>query len=148
HRSRSEPLTRTSTTTRSRRSLRTSWRTPGRARPRLDSSWRMRCAPSRSRTRFGDHWSRRERPSMSTDANLIVRHAHLITMDDERRILPDGAGVVRDGVIVDIGPDAEVAARWAASTEIDAGGAPVHPGLVEAHLHCSYQLFRGALPDQ
>lgn len=85
---------------------------------------------------------------MSTDANLIVRHAHLITMDDERRIIPDGAVAVRDGVIVDIGPDADVVARWAASAEIDAGGAPVHPGLVEAHLHCSYQLFRGALPDQ
>ena len=29
---------------------------------------------------------------------------------------------------------------------IDARGAPVHPGLVETHLHASYQLFRGVRP--
>ncbi len=55
---------------------------------------------------------------------------------------------MRDGAILALGPDAEITARFTASETIDADGAPVHPGLVEAHLHCSYQLFRGALPDQ
>ena len=27
-------------------------------------------------------------------------------------------------------------------------GAPVHPGFIECHMHASFQLFRGALPDQ
>src|SRR5262249_30845209 len=26
-------------------------------------------------------------------------------------------------------------------------GAPVHPGLIEAHLHASYHLYRGAIAD-
>ncbi|MDO7881167.1 amidohydrolase family protein [Salinibacterium soli] len=69
-------------------------------------------------------------------------------MDDERSIIPDAAIAIVDGAIVDLGPDADVVARWGATEVIDAAGAPVHPGLVEAHLHCSYQLFRGALPDQ
>jgi 5-methylthioadenosine/S-adenosylhomocysteine deaminase len=81
-------------------------------------------------------------------ADLLVRHGHLITMDDEGRVIPDGAIAVRDGAILALGPDHEVAGRFGAAEVIDAGGAPVHPGLVEAHLHCSYQLFRGALPDQ
>lgn len=82
-----------------------------------------------------------------SDADLIVRHAHLITMDDERRIIPDAAVAVVGGEIVAVGADAEVAERYHAAEVIDAEGAPVHPGLVEAHLHCTYQLFRGALPD-
>ena len=85
---------------------------------------------------------------MLSDADLLIRHAHLITMDEERRIIPDAAVAVVGGAIVDVDTDAAVGSRWRADTQIDAAGAPVHPGLVEAHLHCSYQLFRGALPDQ
>lgn len=80
-------------------------------------------------------------------ADLVVRHGHVVTMDDAGTVIPDGAVAVRDGEILAVGPDASIAARYAAPEVVDAGGAPVHPGLVEAHLHCSYQLFRGALPD-
>lgn len=80
-------------------------------------------------------------------ADLVVRHGHVLTMDDAGTVIPDGAVAVRDGEILAVGPDEAVVARFAAAEVVDAGGAPVHPGLVEAHLHCSYQLFRGALPD-
>ena len=69
-------------------------------------------------------------------------------MDDRATIIPDGAVAVRDGAIVGIGADDRISGEFAAPQQVDAGGAPVHPGLVESHLHCSYQLFRGALPDQ
>ena len=85
---------------------------------------------------------------MSTDVDLMVRHAHLITMDEGSSIITDGAVAVLDGAIVGCGPDDEVAREFRPSVSIDAGGAPVHPGLIESHLHCSYQLVRGALPDQ
>src|SRR5262249_40518169 len=45
------------------------------------------------------------------------------------------------------GPDDEVAAAFHGNRIIDAGGAPAHPGLVEGHLHASYQLHRSAIPD-
>lgn len=86
---------------------------------------------------------------MKTKATLLVRHAYLITMDDADRIIADGAlAVGADGRILALGPDADIAASHEASHEIDAEGAPVHPGFVESHLHASFHLYRGALPDQ
>lgn len=89
--------------------------------------------------------ARRDQPR---DVSLVIRHGYVLTMDDELTRWPDGAVAVEGGRIVAIGPDADVAAAFRGATTIDAGGAPVHPGLIESHLHASYHLFRGALPDQ
>lgn len=69
-------------------------------------------------------------------------------MDDAGTCIDDGAVAILGGRIVEVGPDKAVAASWEADRVVDASGAPVHPGLVEAHLHASYQTFRSALPDQ
>lgn len=79
--------------------------------------------------------------------DLIVRHAHVITMDDEDRIFEHGAIAIDKGRIVAVGDDAVIAAKYSAGRSLDAEGAPVHPGFIECHLHASFQLFRGALPD-
>jgi cytosine/adenosine deaminase-related metal-dependent hydrolase len=83
-----------------------------------------------------------------TAADILIRHGYLITMDEERRVIADGAIAIRGNRILAVGPDAEIAARYSAGREIDAGGAPVHPGFIECHMHASFQLYRGALPDQ
>ena len=80
-------------------------------------------------------------------ADLIIRHGYLITMDGARRLIEDGAVAIGGGKILAVGPDGEVAARYAAAREIDAEGAPVHPGFIECHMHASFQLYRGTLPD-
>src|ERR1043166_3527186 len=80
-------------------------------------------------------------------ADLLVRHGYLITVDDADTIVEDGAIAIEGRRIVAVGPDAEVAAAFRAGRVIDAGGAPVHPGLVEGHIHASYQLHRSAMPD-
>jgi cytosine/adenosine deaminase-related metal-dependent hydrolase len=80
-------------------------------------------------------------------ADLVIRHGYLITMDSDRRLIEDGAIAIGGGKILAVGPDREVAARYAAAREIDAEGAPVHPGFIECHMHASFQLYRGALPD-
>lgn len=79
--------------------------------------------------------------------DLVVRHGTLLTMDDDDRVIHDGAVAIRGRDIVDVGPDADVAARFTTSRFIDAGGAPVHPGLVECHLHASFHTYRGAFSD-
>ena len=79
--------------------------------------------------------------------DLLVRHAYLITLDDDDTIVADGAVAIEGRRIVAVGPDADVAAAFPADRVIDAGGAPVHPGLIESHLHASYQLHRSAIPD-
>lgn len=55
-----------------------------------------------------------------TAADLIVRHGYLITMDDERRHIEDGAIAIARGRILALGPDAEICARFSGAREIDA----------------------------
>jgi len=80
--------------------------------------------------------------------DLLIRHGYVITMDTAHAVYPDGAVAIDKGVIVAVGDDAAIAPRFAAARTISADGAPVHPGFVECHLHASFQIFRGALPDQ
>jgi imidazolonepropionase-like amidohydrolase len=69
------------------------------------------------------------------DGSLLIRHARLI---DGSGAPPrdDVAILVRAGRIAAIGPDDEVAATAAADTRVlDAAGATVVPGLIDAHVH-------------
>ena len=79
--------------------------------------------------------------------DLLIRHAYVITMDDVGTLIPDGAVAIAGRDIRAVGPDREVAGRVEPTRIIDAAGAPLHPGLVETHLHASYQTYRGAVPD-
>jgi len=90
----------------------------------------------------------REASGKSHRVELLVRHGYIITMDDEHRIVEDGAIAIDRGRIVEAGGDPSLATKYQADRVIDAKGAPVHPGLVECHMHASFQSFRGALPDQ
>jgi 5-methylthioadenosine/S-adenosylhomocysteine deaminase len=85
--------------------------------------------------------------TQSLSVDLLIRHAYVITMDDESRIFEHGAIAIDKGRIVAVGDDAAIAAGYSGKRSLDAEGAPVHPGFVECHLHASFQLFRGALPD-
>jgi cytosine/adenosine deaminase-related metal-dependent hydrolase len=86
--------------------------------------------------------------SRSVSADLLIRHAFLITMDADRRVLEDGAIVVSGRRIAVVGEDATVAPAVDPIRTIDARGGPVHPGLIESHAHASFHLFRGAVPDR
>lgn len=81
------------------------------------------------------------------DADLLIRHGYVITMDEDDRAIPDGAVAIHGRDIVAVGEDAELSRRYTAAREIDAGGAPVHPGLVETHVHPAYHLYRGIFAD-
>lgn len=50
-------------------------------------------------------------------------------------LIANGALAIHAGVIVDIGPTAEVRARHTASQTIDASGKVICPGLVDPHTH-------------
>ena len=82
------------------------------------------------------------------EADLLIRHAYVITMDDHGRLIDDGAIAIVGRRIVAVGDDSDISARYAAARTIDAAGAPVHPGLIECHLHASYQTYRSVVPDQ
>ena len=83
-------------------------------------------------------------PAAVQSADLLVRNADwLITVDAERRLIRNAAFAVKDGRFAAIGKDAAVAAEWRADIEVDAADCVVTPGLVDNHLHSSFQLARG-----
>ena len=47
--------------------------------------------------------------------DLIVRGDHVLTMDPEQSVIADGAVAVNDGIIVAIGPAAEIMASYEAN---------------------------------
>jgi 8-oxoguanine deaminase len=77
-------------------------------------------------------------------ATLLVRHARLVvTMDDARREIADGAVFVRDQVIEAVGPSADLPSS--ADEVVDARDQVVIPGLVNTHHHM-YQTLTRVLP--
>jgi len=76
---------------------------------------------------------------------LVVRHADvLVTMDNDRREIPDGGLLIRDGFIEFVGPTAELPAVPDAEP-LDMHGHVVLPGLVNTHHHL-YQTLTRAVP--
>jgi 8-oxoguanine deaminase len=72
---------------------------------------------------------------------LLIKNARvLVTMDDQRREIDNGAVFVRGNVIEQVGPTAELPS--AADEVIDASGQVVMPGLVNTHHHMYQSLTR------
>jgi cytosine/adenosine deaminase-related metal-dependent hydrolase len=76
-------------------------------------------------------------------ATMLVKNARvLVTMDDERRDIPDGGMFIRDNVIEQVGVAAELPAK--ADEVIDLSDHVVLPGLINIHHHL-YQTLTRAL---
>jgi 5-methylthioadenosine/S-adenosylhomocysteine deaminase len=90
-------------------------------------------------------------PAGAADAvrtvDLVVRGGTVVTMNAERRLIPDGAVAADKGRIVAVGTSAEVGRAWRGRQSLDARGALVIPGLVNAHTHAPMVLFRGIADD-
>jgi len=76
-------------------------------------------------------------------STLLIKHAHIVTMDDHQREIPDGGLFVRDGMIEKVGPSAEL--PEAADEELDLAGHVVLPGLINTHHHF-YQTLTRVVP--
>ena len=85
---------------------------------------------------------------MDIDAvDLLVNNAYVVTMDQHRRVLANGAVASKDGVIVAVGPHRDVVLGVDAARTIDAHGALVHPGFIDNHVHLDYHNIRWACRD-
>jgi 8-oxoguanine deaminase len=77
-------------------------------------------------------------------SSLLLRNATLlVTMDEERREIQDGAVLIRDNVIEAVGSSSEISPH--ADRIIDLEGKMVLPGLVNTHHHL-YQTLTRCLP--
>ena len=79
-------------------------------------------------------------------ADLILKHAYVVTMNTSKDIVADGAIVIRDSRIVAVGP-AAIATGFTAKRTIDARGDLVLPGMINTHTHASMTVFRGLGDD-
>ena len=79
--------------------------------------------------------------------DLMITNGYVLTMDSRRTIYPDGAVAIAGMRIAGVGPTAAMQARFRAKRTIDAGGAAVHPGLIDGHYHAGIHLSRGAITD-
>ncbi len=74
---------------------------------------------------------------------LVTRIDWLITVDSARRVIRDAGVAVKDGRFAAVGKSAEIEAAFTAERVLDATGRVAVPGLVDSHLHSSFQLARG-----
>jgi cytosine/adenosine deaminase-related metal-dependent hydrolase len=77
--------------------------------------------------------------------DLLVRGGTVVTCDARDGVV-EGSVLVRDGLIVAVGREAEKQVRPPARI-LDASGAAVLPGFVQAHVHLVQVLFRGMADD-
>ena len=78
---------------------------------------------------------------------LIVHGATIVTGDDAGTLLPDGALVVDDARITEVGFAADVLARHATAERIEVRGRVIFPGLANTHTHLPRVLARGIYED-
>ncbi|MEY3586640.1 MAG: hypothetical protein RLZZ243_1704 [Bacteroidota bacterium] len=65
--------------------------------------------------------------------DLIIHNANIHVMDDAGSV--HEAMAIRDGKIIEVGPERQILNKYRSEEEIDALGKDVYPGLTDAHGH-------------
>lgn len=65
--------------------------------------------------------------------DLIVHNAKIHTIDENNT--EGQAMAIKNGKIIEIGPERQILNKYTAEEEIDAGGKDVYPGFTDAHAH-------------
>jgi len=69
----------------------------------------------------------------SEEADLVIHNAIIHSMDEANTTYQ--AMAVRDGRIVELGPERQIMNRYASKETFDAQGRPVYPGFIDGHCH-------------
>lgn len=67
------------------------------------------------------------------EADLVVRNARIITLDSANSV--HQAMAIKDGRIVELGPEQEILNRYSATATYDAAGQTIYPGFIDGHCH-------------
>jgi 5-methylthioadenosine/S-adenosylhomocysteine deaminase len=78
--------------------------------------------------------------------SLLVRGAHVLTLDDADHEWPSADIVIEDGRIAAVGPSAGAGWPRPFARTIEGRGLLAMPGLINAHFHSPGNLMKGALP--
>ena len=80
-------------------------------------------------------------------ADWLLTARWVVTMDNGRRVIENGAVAILGERIVAIGPAAEIETQYQPKQRIDAPDAILAPGLINTHTHAPMALFRGIADD-
>ncbi len=69
----------------------------------------------------------------SQEADLVVHNAVIHALDEAGTI--HQAMAIRDGRIVELGPERQILNKYKAKKKYDAQGRPVYPGFIDGHCH-------------
>ncbi len=81
------------------------------------------------------------------EIDLLLTHGVVITQDDARRVIVDGAIAIRGDRIAAVGPAAELTARFRAREAWDVRGQAIFPGLINTHTHLFQVSVKGLGED-
>ncbi len=80
---------------------------------------------------------------------MIITNGKIVTWGDQNEILEDQALLLQDGLIQEIGSEAELKNTYPEEEILDANGQIVMPGLICAHTHFYGAFSRGmAVPGK
>ena len=79
--------------------------------------------------------------------DLTIIHGVVLTMDEQRRIVADGAIAIRGGRISAVGQTTDLLRSYRPARTIDARGGVIQPGFIDCHVHLTLHLGRGSIPD-
>lgn len=78
---------------------------------------------------------------------MLITNGTVLTFGDDKQVIPNGAVYYEDDTIVEVGPTAELEAKYAQAERLEAGGKIIMPGMVCAHTHFYGAFARGmAIP--
>jgi predicted amidohydrolase YtcJ len=66
-------------------------------------------------------------------ADLVVHNAIIHTMDNSDQVAE--AMAIKDGKIIEVGPERQILNKYLAEQTLDAGGKEIYPGFTDAHGH-------------
>lgn len=85
--------------------------------------------------------------SSPAEVDLLVQNGAIVTMDEARTIVYDGALAVEKGTIVAVGPADQITEHYAGRETIDARRKAVLPGLIDTHHHFLQNFAKGSRDD-
>lgn len=80
-------------------------------------------------------------------ADLILKNAKILTMNDAFDIFYPGALVISGDSIIAVGPQQDILSKYSADNEMDCEEKVLMPGLINAHTHVPMTLLRGLADD-
>ncbi|MFQ5871354.1 MAG: amidohydrolase [Candidatus Geothermarchaeales archaeon] len=81
-------------------------------------------------------------------SSIFLRHATVVTMDQRRRVIENGAVATEDDRIVAVGKTDDLDRDFMGSENvIEASDMVVLPGLIDAHVHLAQAMIRGCADD-